>query len=84
MLVRSVFTSAQRPSLHERKQDRLHLAPYVRSLMFTPELSGSIFPMCSSDDLVPHCGCHPGSPPGWPVYPALGKSQFYSASALRS
>lgn len=63
--------------LSRNRIDR-HLAPYVRSRMFTPELSGSIFPMYSNDDLVPHCGCHPGLLPDWPVYPALGKSQFHS------
>lgn len=29
-----------------------HLAPYVRSCMFTPELSGSIFPMYDNEDSV--------------------------------
>lgn len=36
-----------------------HLAPYVMRRMFTPELSGSIFPVDDNDDSVPHCELSP-------------------------
>jgi hypothetical protein len=51
---------------------KLHFASYVRSRVWKTELIGTIFPIYSSDVLVPLIGWRPGQLPGWPALnPAL-------------
>lgn len=57
--VRSVFISPPGTVSLSGNGSNCHFVHYVRNHMWTPELSGSVFPMYSSDDLVPHCGLSP-------------------------
>jgi hypothetical protein len=42
-----------------------HVASYVRSRVWKPELTGTIFTIYSSDVLAPLIGWRPGQLPGW-------------------
>jgi hypothetical protein len=63
----NLFISTRGAVYFGRSGTNLHFASYVRSRVWKPELTGTIFTIYSGDVLAPLIGWRPGQLPGWPA-----------------